>query len=184
MPHSNIIKADTEEQIIAAIVEQLNTKEEKRNYTAQFDMGEHCITLDIDSHTSAKGDDEGITTLLTAQLPEEYTFRFLLILQNLKNQIKKLFGMQDILVGHEALDRKFIIQANDENKIKPILTDEKAIDMLLKYPVISFEIRELKFGAHDQVVLTLDVDGRLTEQEALLEVHQLFKMVMDRLTQP
>jgi hypothetical protein len=181
MPHSNIIPANTEEETWQIIADQLQTKKDNRDYTAQANFEDHCITIDIDFHPDSAHETEHGTTLFTAPLPEEVNFRFCLTRQDFKSGIKKLFGMQDVVVGNEELDKKFIIQTNKEDKIKEILSRKEVAGKLLELPVLNFELRELKLGANKEVVLSLDIEGRVKEAQALKEIFIPFKAVMDYL---
>jgi hypothetical protein len=179
MANSNIITGQSEEQIWSTMAEQLTALPEDKNYNAEVVIGPHTVTVDIDSHVSTAGEAEGITTLLTAQLPADFEFRFLLQKQNFFKEIRKLFGMQDIIVGNEELDKKYIIQTNDVDKIKQLLSDNEVCEGLVKFPVITYEIRDLKIGAHRELVLTTDIEGRITKIQDLKEVFRPLLKTLD-----
>ena len=50
--------------------------------------------------------------------------RFRLMKQGIFLSIGKLFGAQDIIIGDEDFDKKFVIKGNDEYKIQRIFSDE------------------------------------------------------------
>ena len=181
MPHSNIILGKSEDEVWKIIADQLNNKDDNLNYTAEFSIQKHCVNLDIDIHPDS-GDEKGKpVTSLSAQLPEDTGFRFSIEKQGLKHQIGKLFGMQDVIIGHSEFDKKFLIKSNDAAKVKEVLSDPNVSDTLLKHPVLDFEIREHKIGANKEIVLALDLEGGITEPDKLMNIFQPFRIVLNYL---
>jgi hypothetical protein len=180
MPHSNIITGTSEAEIWKTISEQLNTKEDKPYYTAQFETNKHTITIHVDLKHDTELEDGPITSF-TAPLPDKTTFRFRIAKQNLKHSIGKLFGMQDLIVGHDEFDKKFLIQTNDETKLKELLSDAAISDALLKQPIIHFEIKEHKIGANRETVLDLEIEGGIINPAELEDIYQPFKTILNYL---
>ena len=179
MPHSNIITANSEQEIWNRIAEQIQGKKDNKDYTAQTTIEDVTINVDIDFHPeSAEEGNANGTTSFSAPLPDVKDFRFRLFKQNFKHNIRKLFGMQDVVVGNDELDQKFIIQSNDEQKVKTILANEQVSSWLLQLPVYVFEIRDLKIGANREVELTLEIEGRIKEPETLKNIFQPFKAAL------
>jgi hypothetical protein len=181
MPHSNIIEGQSEDEIWKVLAEQLNGEDHKNDYTAQFSTEKHCVTLHVDIHPDTVGEEGGPVTSFTAPLPDETTFRFRIIKQKIKHDIGKLFGVQDVIVGHREFDDKFLIQTNDEAKVKELLSKPEVSEALLKQEVIDFEIREHKIGAHKETVLGLEIEGGITEPGELKAIYQPFKTVLSQL---
>ena len=181
MPHSNIIAGKSEDEVWETIAEQLNRKEDNLDYTAQFSTEKHCIILDIDIHPDLGEEGEKPITSFSAQLPDETTFRFNIEKQGLKHQIGKLFGMQDVIIGQTEFDKKFLIQSNDEAKVKEVFSAAEISDELLKNPVIGFKIRERKIGTTKEIVLSLDIEGGITEPDKLKEIFRPFRIVLNSL---
>ncbi len=183
MPHRNIITENSEEEVWKAIAGQLNSKEDNLDYTAQFTTQNHCVTLDIDIHPDRVYDDEDVKPLtsFSTPLPDETSFRFRIEKQSLKHEIGKLFGMQDVIIGHPAFDKRFLIQSNDEAKVKDIFSNAEVSATLLQHPVDDFEIREHKIGANKEIVFRLNLEGGITEPAALKDIFQSFKTVLNTL---
>jgi len=181
MPHSNIIAAKSEDEVWKIIAEQLNSKENNQDYTAQFSTQYHSVDLDIDIHPEG-GDENGKQmTSFSAPLSDKTSFRFRIANQGLKHTIGKLFGMQDVIIGHPEFDKKFLIQTNDAAKVKKAFSDEQVTAALLEQPIVVFEIREHRIGANKQILLGLDLEGGITEPDKLKNIFQPFKIVLNQL---
>src|SRR4051812_36907298 len=111
MPHRNNINEKTEENIWKVIADQLTNKSDEVYYTAQFFANDFCVTLDIDINPESDEEDVRPCTSFSALLPNETSFRFKIEKQGLKQEIRKLFGRQDVVVGHPEFDKKFLIQS-------------------------------------------------------------------------
>ena len=48
----------------------------------------------------------------------------------------------------------------------------------MKQPIIDFELRERKIGAHKDIVLSIDIEGGITDPTELKEVYQCFKTTL------
>lgn len=178
MPHSNVISGSSEQEMFKTVEEQLKNKKDDRDYSVEFSIHNHTVNIDIDYHASTDDDEMSGTTLITAPLSSDVAFRFALTKQTLKSNVKKLFGMQDVIVGNAELDRKFIIQSNDEARVKELLSDPEISGPLVEFPIIIFEVRELKIGATQETVLTYDVEGRITDAARLQRVFAPFGKVL------
>ena len=181
MPHSNIIDAQSEDEIWKKIAEQLETKDNTLDYTAQFMTGDKSVTLDIDIDPNRSADSDKPVTTFTTPLTDEVGFRFRIEKQGLKHTIGKLFGMQDVIVGQPEFDKKFLIRSNDVEKVKQLFSDPAISATLLDEPVADFEIREHRIGANREIILGLDLDGVITDPQKLQQLFQPFKMVLSQL---
>lgn len=181
MPHRNTIEGKSEDEIWKIIADQLTAKENNLDYTAQFLTQKHCVILDIDIHPDRGEENEKPVTCFSAKLPDETNFRFKIEKQGLKQEIGKIFGMQDVIIGHPVFDKKFLIQSNAEEKVKELFSNSEVTEILLKHPVIDFKIRERKIGANKEIVLGLYLEGGITEPEKLKDLFQPFKIVLSLL---
>ncbi|MCW3081543.1 hypothetical protein [Segetibacter sp.] len=181
MPHQNIVTGESEDEVWKIIADQLNNKKDDLDYTAQFDTQNYCVTLDIDIHPDRGEDNDKPVTSFSVDLPDETEFRFKIQKQGLKHEIGKLFGMQDVVIGHREFDKKFLIQSNDADKVKELLSDTEVSEELLKHPIVDFKIRERKIGANKEIVLGLELEGGITEPNTLKSVFQPYKAVLNYL---
>ena len=178
MPYRNTISGNSEDEIWQIIAEQLNTKEDDLDFTAQFTTTAHSVTLDIDIHPDRGEENEKPVTSFSAQLHDETVFRFHIEKQGLKQEIGKLFGVQDVIIGHPEFDKKFLIRTNDESKVKEVLSHAEVSSTLLNHPIVEFKIRERRIGMNKEIVLTLELEGGITEPEKLRNIFQPFKIVL------
>lgn len=83
------------------------------------------------------------TTVLIAYKPAD-TFVFALHTQKFLNSVSKILGAQDIIIGDSAVDQRFIIQSNDEQRVTDLLSDPKLKELLLGRP--DMHLRVLSSG--------------------------------------
>jgi hypothetical protein len=181
MPHRNIIAEESEEAIWKVITDQLNSRKDEQDYSVQFSFGNYRVTLDIDILPDHGEDGEKPYTSFTTPVSNDNNFRFKIEQQGLKHQIGKLFGTQDIVVGQPDVDKKYLIQSNNEEKVKEMLKQSELSTALLRHPVANFEIKENKIGVTRETVLRLDVEGAITEPSILQSLFQTFKTALSKL---
>lgn len=87
-----------------------------RGDRAQARVGEWTITLD--THLVAAGMSSATWTRIRAPFVNRDGFRFKIFPQDVRAQIGKHLGLQDIVIGEEKLDRRFIIQGNDPEHVR------------------------------------------------------------------
>lgn len=61
-------------------------------------------------------------------------FRFSIYRRGLLSGIATMLGMQDVIVGHEAFDRDFIVQGNEDGKLRALLADERLREIIAAEP--------------------------------------------------
>ena len=69
-------------------------------------------------------------------------FRFRIHRGGFLDELGKLFGMQDIEVGHSDFDRDFIIKANDQSKARSLFANAKILHLVQTQPSIAFQVKE------------------------------------------
>lgn len=102
--------------------------------------------------------------------------------------IGKFFGVQDIQVGDDFFDRKFMIKGSDETVIKKLLSGERLKELFIKQPCVRLKIDHNKGwfskGYPDEVsVLVFECSGEVKEKAVLLNLFELFAEILDRLTE-
>lgn len=73
------------------------------------------------------------TTVLLLYKPCD-DFVFALHTQKFLNAVSKLLGAQDIIIGDHAVDQRFIIQSNHEERVTELLSDAQLKQELLDRP--------------------------------------------------
>ena len=69
-------------------------------------------------------------TRLEARFVTQDTFRFFVGRQGFFQRVAKLFGMQDVTVGHPEFDDAFVIKGKDEAKVRTFFKDGSIRDLL------------------------------------------------------
>jgi hypothetical protein len=82
-------------------------------------VDEWTITLDVRAVPGYKGTE--YFTRLRAPYVNADGFRFTVYRKHVFSQLAAFLGMEDIATGHPDFDDKYIVQANDEDKIKRLL---------------------------------------------------------------
>ncbi|MFP2995660.1 hypothetical protein ABN763_07100 [Spongiivirga sp. MCCC 1A20706] len=114
------------------------------------------------------------------------SFYFKIYREGFFADIGKFFGMQDIEIGDPRFDNNYIIQSNNNNKIRKFLRDPKLKILFEMIPKVSVSIRKDEgwFGKKypDGVnVLYFEQAGILKNKETLKLLFQLFAEILDRL---
>lgn len=102
--------------------------------------------------------------------------------------IGRFFGMQDLVIGDDYFDKKFIIKGNNPKKIKTLLSDDRLRRLIDMQPHISLEIRDDEgwFGNEfpDGVDLVVfQCGGVIKDTQKLKALFYLFSLLLERLVQ-
>ncbi len=99
--------------------------------------------------------------------------------------LAKLFGMQDIVLGHPKFDHDFIIQANDKSRLQALF-DNAEIRELIGWqasvgprPKTPFRIKRLR--GQEVSALYLDFDSEIVDIERLKSYYTLFAATLTQL---
>ncbi len=97
----------------------------------------------------------------------------------------RLFGMQDIVLGHGNFDRDFTIQANDKSRLQALFDNAEIRELIGwqasagRRPKTPFRIKRLR---GDEVsVLYLDFDSEIVDVERLKSYYRLFAVTLTQL---
>jgi hypothetical protein len=122
---------------------------------------------------------------IIAFYPAVDNFVFALHTEKFIDQVGKLLGMQDIVIGDSELDTRFVIQSNDPNRFKAILQNPQVRTLLLERPEINLRVYpsgdKLPLGSNvpgGQHALHYKQHGRLDSFEELQAVYQLFALLV------
>jgi hypothetical protein len=154
----------------------------------QARVGPWTVTLDLHTSHHQHGNHHSHTTYTRLRAPyvNPEGFRFTVYRQGLFSGLGKLLGMQDIEVGDPEFDEAFIVQGNDESKVRELFADPKIRALVQAQPQIHLEVRDSEgwFGPsfpegvdelHFQVV------GVIKDVDRLKALFDLFAAVLDRL---
>lgn len=113
-------------------------------------------------------------------------FKFRIFKETLLNGIDKLLYMQDVQVGHPEFDKSYVIQGNDERKLKMLFDNPHIRELIFLQPKIRMEIRheaeafKPKFpkGVYE---LNFRQSGTIKDLDQLHDLYDLFAEMMDHL---
>lgn len=131
--------------------------------------------------------DKAVYTRMRAPYVNRDDFRFKIMRQHLGHRIGKVLGLQDVEVGHPDFDRKFVIQGNDERKLKMMFANPQVRQLISYQPRILLELRpeaplfqRPKFPEHVNE-LYYHSSGILRNLEQLEDLFLLFSYALDHL---
>jgi hypothetical protein len=135
--------------------------------------------ITLDTHTVSTGKSTTVFTRIRAPYLNKDGFRFRIYRKMLFSGIAKFFGMQDIEVGYPEFDHNFIIQGNDEQKVKKLFSNQNIRDLINLQPAINFWVRDDEgFFARRYPegvdLLSFQVLGVLKDLDRLKNLYELF----------
>jgi hypothetical protein len=152
----------------------------------QLHVKNWTITLDI--YTVSDGHSSHVYTRVRAPYRNKDGFRFMICRRNFLTDIQKFFGIQDVEIGEPEFDKDFIIQSNDEIKIKRLLANNTIREQIVQQPRVRFEVRDdegwrgVKFP-EDVDELIFKVHGFIRDVETLKALLGLFAETLNYLCQ-
>ncbi len=107
-------------------------------------------------------------------------FRFKIRKTNFLRSIAKMVGSQDVEIGFDDFDQKFIIKSNQEDKLKTIFQNDVIRNILLNQKKFYLEISKFEgvWGEKlpkNEFELSFYVDGKIQDPERLKTILTLFK---------
>jgi hypothetical protein len=156
----------------------------RRGARVQARHGEWTVTLD--TYTVSTGKSHLVYTRMRAPFVNTGGFRFRVYRKSIFTGLGKLFGMQDVLVGDEAFDADFVVQAENEERVRILLANRRLRDLLDQQKAIQFAVKDDEgwFGAEfpegvDE--LHFAVVGVIRDAARLRLLFDLFAETLDEL---
>lgn len=116
---------------------------------------------------------------ISCKLEVNQLFEFSVSYEDSMEKLLKLFGHQDIQVGDEIFDKKYLVQGTDDEWITYLFADGETKAILLSNNVFSFTCRYDK--ADRTIQLSSLVSRTVNSKAALFELFQLFYLTIDKL---
>lgn len=142
--------------------------------------------LTLDPYVVSTGKSTITYTRMRAPYVNPDGFRFTIYRKGIFTDIGKWLGMQDVTVGYEDFDRDFVIQGNDEQKLRRLFSSQKLRDLIAAQPEIHFSVKDDEgfWGAKfpegvDE--LYFQVVGVIKDLELLKLLFELFAETLDEL---
>jgi hypothetical protein len=156
-----------------------------RGNKVQAHVKNWIVTLDI--YTVSTGHSHVEYTRLRAPFVNRDGFRFRIYRKGLFSGLGKALGMQDIESGHSAaFDEAFILQGNDESKVRRLLANPEIRRLLEAQPRVRLELKDdeglfgprFPEGVDELMFLAL---GFIKDVEQLKALFDLFHEVLEEL---
>lgn len=142
--------------------------------------------ITLDTYTVSTGKSSHTYTRIRAPYVNRDDFLFTIFRKNIFSGIGKLLGMKDVVVGYPEFDENFIIQGNDERKLKMMFSNPKIRELISYQPAIQLQIKDdegwfsSKFpeGINE---LYFQVLGVISDIVRLHDLYDLFAETLDHL---
>ncbi len=141
----------------------------------------------LDTYTVSNGKTSQTYTRMRAPYVNRDDFLFRIYRRNVFHDIGKAFGMQDVTVGFPEFDRDFIIQGNDERKLRMFFESSPIRELIAAQPRIDLKIRpdeEVLFQPKfppDINELYFSTAGIMKDLSQLKDLFDLFAIMLDHL---
>ncbi|MHC4598617.1 MAG: DUF3137 domain-containing protein [Planctomycetota bacterium] len=143
-------------------------------------------TLVLDTYQVHAGNAPMFFTRMRAPYVNADGFRFTVYREGFFSGWAKVFGMQDVIVGHRQFDREYIIKGTDEAKLQALFANKRIRELIRAQPGIRLEVvgGEGWFGSSypesvDALCSTLG--GIVTDLEQLKGLFDLHAEVLNQL---
>lgn len=139
----------------------------------------------LDTHRVSHGKSSTTYTRLRAPFINKEQFRFTIYRQGFMDALSKIFGMQDIEVGHEQFDHDFVIKSNDEKVVKALFDNARIRELLHQLEHVELTIKDddgriFSDFPREVDVLQLRTQGVVKD---LPRLHELYELLAETLTQ-
>ena len=148
--------------------------------------GQWVVTLD--TNTTGGSHSSYTYTRMRAPYVNPDGFHFNVYRKGLFSDLGKRLGMQDVTVGHAQFDEDFIIQGNDEAKLRQLFDNAKIRDLIVAQPDIHFSVKDDDSGfwigrrLPPQVSeLCFQAEGVIKDLDQLRRLYDLFSETLDEL---
>lgn len=143
-------------------------------------------TVTLDTYTVSTGQSSVTYTRMRAPYVNRDGFRFTIYRKTVFSDIGKLFGVQDVEIGHPDFDRDYVIKGNDEEKLRRLFSSRAIRDLIRAQPRIHLQVKddEGRFAVEfpegvDE--LYFRATGVIKDLERLKALFTLFAVVLDAL---
>ena len=116
---------------------------------------------------------------INCELNVNYKFEFFISYEDTIEKLLKFFGHQDIQVGDEIFDKKYLIQGKNSDLIKKVLMKGEIKRILLSNNVFSYNCTYDK--KKETIQLTSLVSRTVNSKSELAELFKLFCLTIDEM---
>lgn len=111
-------------------------------------------------------------------------FKFEIYNNGIIRSVEKFFGAQDIEIGIKEFDKKFILKANNEFKLKRLLQNSTLRSLIKKEAEFNFQISNYKGIWEEETTnfeLSFFAKGEIKSIETLNSLLNIFKITLESL---
>jgi hypothetical protein len=98
-------------------------------------------TMTLDTYTVSNGKTSSTYTRLRAPYINKDNFRFTIYRKSIFSNLGKLLGMQDVEVGYPQFDEDFIIQGNNESRLRELFGNARIRQLISVQSNIRFQVK-------------------------------------------
>jgi hypothetical protein len=140
-------------------------------------------TIIIDTYQVPKGP---TMTRIRAPYLNRDSFSFRILRENSSTAIGKKFGLQDIIIGHPEFDRDFVVQGNDEVKLRQMFDNDLIRNLMHFQPNMSLKVNLDESWVTDEFgegisELIFEVPTVIKNMELLHALYDLFAEILNHL---
>lgn len=116
---------------------------------------------------------------ISCKLGASRKFEFSISYEDTVEKLLKLFGQQDIQIGDEVFDKKYLIQGKDAGLVTDLLANGKIKAILLSNNVFSYSC---SYNEREKTILLSSLVSRtINSKSELAELFKLFCLTIDKL---
>jgi len=113
-------------------------------------------------------------------------FKFAIHPQTKIDEVSKLLGMQDIIIGDKRFDPLFVVKGNDVGKVRDLFSDDKICACIIEEPSVQIWAHSDKLEskltpkvlAGQPHVVSLRVPGAVDDFERLKRLYKLMELLL------
>lgn len=168
--------------------EKNGTYLKKNGHRVQYTFKDFGITLNSYTHYTMVGNNsyERTYTRAKVEFTSSYHYSLRITQQGFFEKISKIFGTQDIQIGHRDFDKKFFVKSADKKQTKLIFSNLSIVKLLLEMKSLRLEITdgeglwsEKPSEGHFMIYFVLDETIKNLDQ--LQKLSNLFQCLIDTL---
>ncbi|MFT2011261.1 hypothetical protein ACMA1I_21500 [Pontibacter sp. 13R65] len=177
MQEQRLITGQTEEAICQQLAEDMQQHPDLLQYQVLLQQAPYQVLFRLDVDLGG-GFESGISsTLFSATLQKSSGYRFRLQQQGLLEEVGKLLGMQDIKIGDSEFDAHTLVQANQEEKVKQMLSQPDVRSPFLQLSDYQVELT-LPGEANEPARLDFWIQEAITDPIQLCQLYHSFMALL------
>lgn len=137
-------------------------------------------------HSNALGK-AGDTTVIAVPYVARDPFKFAIRNSNTVEEMAKVLGLQDIIIGNTEFDKAFIIQGNNPSLVKEFFGNAQLRERISQQKAVNLYVADHQHKhfnispPKDHNVLVFHEKGAINSFERLTSLHELMTQVLERL---